>query len=324
MSIYNKEKYGFVYIWHDTKKKMYYVGSHWGTEDDGYICSSNWMYKAYKRRPYDFKRKIIKRIYTNRIDLLNEEDRFLKMMKPEEMAKSENKQTIKYYNVHNTVKIPWHATEQGIKTVGEKISASNKGKPKPCSPEKARNISKAKKENFAKKQAELGYKFDPEHIRKVSESRKNSNYNYRHSEEWKQQNSIRMKDQWSNGTRKRAEPKQTMTLEEQSKLSSERMKSKWSDPEWKEKQRKALSDGAKSRPPRTELTKQKMSDSQKGKPKTANRKTYQIEFLDGATTIIEGLTEYAKQSGIPFSSLSKAACKRMTIHHYNIKDINRI
>ena len=34
------EKYGFVYIWFDRKHKRYYIGCHWGHEDDGYVCSS--------------------------------------------------------------------------------------------------------------------------------------------------------------------------------------------------------------------------------------------------------------------------------------------
>ena len=36
------EKTGFIYIWFDTKRKMYYIGCHVGKEDDGYICSSKW------------------------------------------------------------------------------------------------------------------------------------------------------------------------------------------------------------------------------------------------------------------------------------------
>jgi hypothetical protein len=64
------EKYGFVYIWYDKKHKRYYVGSHWGHENDGYVCSSTWMMKAYKIRPDDFKRKIIKKIYTSRKELM--------------------------------------------------------------------------------------------------------------------------------------------------------------------------------------------------------------------------------------------------------------
>ena len=53
------EKYGFVYIWLDRKHKRYYVGAHFGTINDGYICSSGWMNRAYKKRHNDFKRRII-------------------------------------------------------------------------------------------------------------------------------------------------------------------------------------------------------------------------------------------------------------------------
>jgi hypothetical protein len=52
-------KYGFVYLWFDRKHKRYYVGAHWGKEDDGYICSSNWMRDAYKKRSQDFLREIL-------------------------------------------------------------------------------------------------------------------------------------------------------------------------------------------------------------------------------------------------------------------------
>ena len=61
------EKYGFVYIWRDRKHKMFYIGCHWGTEDDGYVCSSNRMRNAYNRRPNDFKRKIISHKYVRGI-----------------------------------------------------------------------------------------------------------------------------------------------------------------------------------------------------------------------------------------------------------------
>lgn len=87
-----QEKYGFVYIWFDRSKKRYYIGCHWGTEDDGYICSSTWMRNAYRKRPQDFKRRIISRVYTDRKDLFEEEFRFLNMIKDEELK-------IKYYNL---------------------------------------------------------------------------------------------------------------------------------------------------------------------------------------------------------------------------------
>lgn len=37
---------GFVYIWYDRKRKLYYIGSHKGNINDGYICSSNRMRNA--------------------------------------------------------------------------------------------------------------------------------------------------------------------------------------------------------------------------------------------------------------------------------------
>lgn len=88
------EKYGFVYIWRDRKHKRYYIGCHWGTENDGYICSSSWMLQAYKKRPNDFKRKILKKVYSNRKNLLEEEYRWLSFIKTDELKN-------KYYNLCN-------------------------------------------------------------------------------------------------------------------------------------------------------------------------------------------------------------------------------
>ena len=113
------EKYGFIYIWYDRKHKRYYIGSHWGTENDGYICSSNWMRDAYRRRPQDFKRRIIKRIYLGHKDLIKEEGRLLQMIKPNEIGK-------RYYNLkRNTFELAWYLDENRKLTVGEKIGKAN-------------------------------------------------------------------------------------------------------------------------------------------------------------------------------------------------------
>jgi hypothetical protein len=320
MTIYN-QKYGFVYIWRDKKKNMYYIGSHWGTEDDGYICSSNWMYKTYKRRPSDFKRRILKRIYTNRVDLLIEEDRYLGMIKHNELAKSCNKDTIRYYNVFGTVKFPWHATQEGIDTVGPKISKANKGKntgPRP--PEVGQNISKAKKEKFAKKEAELGYKFDPEHAAKLREANKGR----KHTEEWKQDNSVRMTKQWNDGTRKRAEPKMSMTPEEQAELSSKRLKGLWSDPDWAAKQSERLKEGARSRPPRSDESKAKARDSQLGMPKLGNRTTYRITFMTGEVIEHTGLKSLVEQYSVPASTVGGAIREQKSLPRYNIMSIEKV
>ncbi len=57
--------FGFVYLWFDRERNMFYLGSHHGLEDDGYIGSSQRFKWAYKKRPNDFRRRIIERNFTN-------------------------------------------------------------------------------------------------------------------------------------------------------------------------------------------------------------------------------------------------------------------
>ena len=113
------EKYGFVYIWRDKKRKMYYIGSHWGTIDDGYICSSNRMRDAYRRRPNDFKRRILN-ILTDRKLLLDEEHKWLSLIKLEELG-------VKYYNLRQHKWGHWSTDVNKSQSVGEKISKAKRG-----------------------------------------------------------------------------------------------------------------------------------------------------------------------------------------------------
>lgn len=85
------EKTGFIYLWFDRKHKRFYLGSHLGTENDGYICSSKWMKQSYKRRPQDFRRRILKR-YIRKQFLKEEEKKWLNLIKSEELGK-------RYYNL---------------------------------------------------------------------------------------------------------------------------------------------------------------------------------------------------------------------------------
>ena len=116
------DTYGFVYLWRDKKNGRYYIGSHWGTEADGYVCSSRWMKQAYAKRPEDFIRKILKRVYSNRTDLLQEEHRFLSMINEDQLGKQ-------YYNINNGKPGHWSTYENSRKTVGQKISEKNKSNP---------------------------------------------------------------------------------------------------------------------------------------------------------------------------------------------------
>jgi hypothetical protein len=45
------EKEAFVYCWTDHKTNKLYVGSHKGSTNDGYICSSKIMKEQYNERP---------------------------------------------------------------------------------------------------------------------------------------------------------------------------------------------------------------------------------------------------------------------------------
>lgn len=111
-------KYGFVYIWRDRKHARYYIGSHWGTEDDGYVCSSPWMRQAHKHRPEDFKRRILFRT-DNRVLLREKEAEWLQLIKPEEIKE-------RYYNLNIGETGHWTSYPENVKTIKEKISYQTK------------------------------------------------------------------------------------------------------------------------------------------------------------------------------------------------------
>ena len=112
------EKYGFVYIWYDKKRKMYYIGCHCGTEDDGYICSSNRMRNAYKRRPGDFRRRIIGK-FDNKIEMLINENEWLTLIGKENLGK-------KYYNLKDCQFNHWSVEEQNSVKIKKTISERTK------------------------------------------------------------------------------------------------------------------------------------------------------------------------------------------------------
>jgi hypothetical protein len=116
----NKPSSGFVYIWFDFKCKRYYIGSHWGHSDDGYICSSKWMKSAYRKRPYDFKRRILA-IKFDETSLLQEEGKWLSLIKDNELG-------TRYYNLSNHQPNHWCTVPKSRLTIQEKLSKSQIGK----------------------------------------------------------------------------------------------------------------------------------------------------------------------------------------------------
>jgi hypothetical protein len=152
------KKYGFVYLWYDRKHKRYYVGSHWGTIEDGYICSSSWMKQAYKRRPQDFKRRILSYVYTNRTDLYESETRFLNMIKEDEIK-------VRYYNLNIKKAGHWISNNYNSISIGKKISKKLTGrkvteevKKKISETSKGKKISEKTKKKISQTHKERGIK----------------------------------------------------------------------------------------------------------------------------------------------------------------------
>ena len=113
------EKYGFIYLWFDRKHKRFYLGRRWGKTTDKYICSSNWMKQAYNRRPNDFKRRILSYVYSSKEALVVEEQRWLDLIKDNELGK-------RYYNYSKNAKTPHHGVTHSEETK-KKIRESNRG-----------------------------------------------------------------------------------------------------------------------------------------------------------------------------------------------------
>ena len=277
----NNSKYGFTYIWFDRKHKRYYIGCHWGTVDDGYVCSSNWMYKTYTRRKEDFKRRILK-TNISREQMYVEEQKLFDMIKDTEI-KPKNPNP-RYYNLCLSSNNLWHKYPDKVKLIGEKISHTKKGKSTgPCSPEKAKAISDAKKAKFIERELLTGSKVSEETRLKLAQNATGKT----HTEEWKENQSNRLKDEWASGLRTSNGP-----------LSDEH----------REKISKAN-------------TGKKLSSDQVQFLKENNSKKYIITKTDGTILEINGLKNFAHTNNIPYTSLHVYYKKGIPLRKYNIESI---
>lgn len=103
---------------------MSYIGSHCGTEYDGYISSSNYFNSIYEQTPEDFERTII--YYGNsRLDVIEREQELL--------CEIDAANSKLYYNLHNYSGKGWshHDNPELAKIYYERISEARKGKPSP-------------------------------------------------------------------------------------------------------------------------------------------------------------------------------------------------
>jgi uncharacterized protein YlaI len=62
MLIYKQDYFGFVYLWWDALRKKFYIGSHMGSFDDGYVSSSKRLNNCHKKRKNDLSRIIIETV----------------------------------------------------------------------------------------------------------------------------------------------------------------------------------------------------------------------------------------------------------------------
>ena len=155
------QKYGFIYIWFDRKHKKFYLGRHWGRENDGYICSSTNMRNNYKNSPLDFKRKIISYVYTNVEDLILEEQKWLSKIKVDECGK-------KYYNISLSASTPTMRNKKHSAETKEKMKNAALGK----------KLSEETKEKI--RQANLGKKYSDEiNVKKGINNRDYSDIEFR-------------------------------------------------------------------------------------------------------------------------------------------------
>lgn len=194
------EKHGFIYIWYDRKRKMYYIGCHWGTEYDGYICSSKRMRDVYRLRPEDFKRRIIQRNIP-REKLLEEEFKWLSLIPDRELGKYYYNHSKKHFghwiNNPNTVEIKQKC---GEKNKGRKHNLTDEQKA-----ERGKKISESKQKKKLEK-LQLGLPVRKPNSKPI--------IGRKQSDEEKLKKSIAMKNAWLEGRNKGTTGKQFVWSEE--------------------------------------------------------------------------------------------------------------
>jgi hypothetical protein len=89
--------FGYVYMWCDTERNKFYIGSHKGSRYDNYNSGSKWLNNIIKKRPSTIVMRIIEYYFGNsREDLYKIEDKWLKFYDVEN-----NKN---FYNFKNVAK----------------------------------------------------------------------------------------------------------------------------------------------------------------------------------------------------------------------------
>lgn len=83
---------GYIYLWFDSKRKMFYIGSHFGQVTDDYLCSNKRCKRAIKRRPDTFRFRVLEYCNVDEKSVRSIEEKWLQMINIEELG-------VKYYNL---------------------------------------------------------------------------------------------------------------------------------------------------------------------------------------------------------------------------------
>ena len=123
MSIYSPYT-GYVYLWYDTRAKLFYLGGHHGKVEDSYVCSNEMMKRAYKKRPETFRFRVLEYVYDGTKSLRKAEQKWLDKIQDHELYWTPNiyNKTVKYYN-----KKKHSAGGNGSANKGKSHPAWNKG-----------------------------------------------------------------------------------------------------------------------------------------------------------------------------------------------------
>lgn len=118
-NIYSSNYTGYVYIWFDTIRKLFYIGSHKGLVEDSYICSNKIMKCAYKSRPHTFKMRVLEYCNSDLKHLHSREQYWLNMIKPEEtyqfhLSKDNQPKSVRYYNIKRLARGGGGESQRGV------------------------------------------------------------------------------------------------------------------------------------------------------------------------------------------------------------------
>ena len=184
-------KYGFVYIWRDKGKNRWYIGCHWGREDDRYICGSTWCRNSIKRRPHDFRKRILFRC-TTKEELWDKEFEWLSLIKQEDLGKKYYNLRVFHYDMDKKLSqrkykkgtVVWNKGNHWSEEHKKKLSEAHFGQ---IAWNKGKKLSKEHKENLSKNHWSKGENSE-EIKKKVSKPRyghENHFFGKTHSEESK-------------------------------------------------------------------------------------------------------------------------------------------